>query len=99
MLPTVRPPPPAASAAPRRRGSSRCVLLVYGVSTWLPELTRASGYSLSSSITFLMVINAGGIVGMLIAGRTADKFGPVKVSAIWCPGDGVRRHRPDLRAR
>ncbi|MFJ6572014.1 MFS transporter [Streptomyces sp. NPDC091292] len=59
------------------------LLLVYGVSTWLPELMRASGYSLSSSVTFLMVINAGGIVGMLVAGRTADRFGPVKVSAIW----------------
>ncbi|MFJ4468906.1 MFS transporter [Streptomyces sp. NPDC089424] len=59
------------------------LLLVYGVSTWLPELMRASGYSLSSSVTFLMVINAGGIVGMLIAGRTADRFGPVKVSALW----------------
>lgn len=59
------------------------LLLVYGVSTWLPALMRASGYSLSSSVTFLMVINAGGIVGMLVAGRTADRFGPVKVSAIW----------------
>ncbi|MFI8192383.1 MFS transporter [Streptomyces sp. NPDC085946] len=59
------------------------LLLVYGVSTWLPELMRASGYSLSSSVTFLMVINAGGILGMLIAGRTADRFGPVRVSAIW----------------
>ncbi|WP_053761678.1 MULTISPECIES: MFS transporter [Streptomyces] len=59
------------------------LLLVYGVSTWLPELMRATGYSLSSSVTFLMVINAGGIVGMLIAGRTADRFGPVKVSAVW----------------
>ncbi|MFJ9818483.1 MFS transporter [Streptomyces sp. NPDC101151] len=59
------------------------LLLVYGVSTWLPELMRASGYSLSSSVTFLMLINAGGIIGMLVAGRTADRFGPVKVSAIW----------------
>ncbi|MEV0026379.1 aromatic acid/H+ symport family MFS transporter [Streptomyces atroolivaceus] len=59
------------------------LLLVYGVSTWLPELMRATGYSLSSSVTFLMVINAGGIVGMLVAGRTADRFGPVKVSALW----------------
>ncbi|MFI6208028.1 MFS transporter [Streptomyces sp. NPDC051041] len=59
------------------------LLLVYGVSTWLPELMRASGYSLSSSVTFLMVINAGGILGMLVAGRTADRFGPVRVSAIW----------------
>lgn len=59
------------------------LLLVYGVSTWLPELMRATGYSLSSSVTFLMVINAGGIVGMLIAGRAADRFGPVRVSALW----------------
>ncbi|WDF41971.1 aromatic acid/H+ symport family MFS transporter [Streptomyces sp. T12] len=59
------------------------LLLVYGVSTWLPQMMRAEGYGLSSSVSFLMVINAGGIVGLLIAGRTADKFGPVRVSAIW----------------
>ncbi|MEV8308571.1 aromatic acid/H+ symport family MFS transporter [Streptomyces flavidovirens] len=59
------------------------LLLVYGVSTWLPQLMRASGYGLTSSISFLMVINAGGIVGMLIAGRTADRFGAVRVSALW----------------
>jgi MFS transporter, AAHS family, benzoate transport protein len=59
------------------------LLLVYGVSTWLPQLMRASGYGLSSSVSFLMVINAGGIVGMLIAGRTADRFGAARVSAIW----------------
>ncbi|MFD9219210.1 MFS transporter [Streptomyces sp. NPDC060064] len=59
------------------------LLLVYGVSTWLPQLMRASGYGLTSSVSFLLVINAGGIVGMLIAGRTADRFGAVKVSAIW----------------
>ncbi|MFE7712234.1 MFS transporter [Streptomyces sp. NPDC057486] len=75
------------------------LLLVYGVSTWLPELMRASGYSLTSSVTFLMVINAGGIVGMLVAGRTADRFGPVKVSAIWfvltaCGAFLLRTHLP-----
>ncbi|MFC7310420.1 MFS transporter [Streptomyces monticola] len=59
------------------------LLLVYGVSTWLPQLMRASGYGLTSSVSFLLVINAGGIVGMLIAGRTADRFGAVKVAAIW----------------
>lgn len=59
------------------------LLLVYGVSTWLPQLMRASGYGLGSSVSFLMVINAGGIVGMLIAGRTADRFGAARVSAIW----------------
>ncbi|MFI9340948.1 MFS transporter [Streptomyces sp. NPDC052773] len=59
------------------------LLLVYGVSTWLPQMMRSSGYGVDSSVSFLMVINAGGIVGMLIAGRTADRFGAVRVSAIW----------------
>ena len=59
------------------------LLLVYGVSTWLPQMMRAEGYGLNSSVSFLMVINAGGIVGLLIAGRAADRFGAVRVSAIW----------------
>lgn len=59
------------------------LLLVYGVSTWLPTMMKASGYGMTSSVSFLLVINAGGIVGMLIAGRAADRFGPVRISAIW----------------
>lgn len=59
------------------------LLLVYGVGTWLPQMMRASGYGLTSSVSFLLLINAGGIVGMFIAGRTADRFGPVRVSALW----------------
>ncbi|WP_324607245.1 MFS transporter [Streptomyces rimosus] len=54
-----------------------------GISTWLPQMMRASGYGLTSSVGFLVIINAGGIVGMLVAGRTADRFGPVRVSAAW----------------
>jgi len=59
------------------------LLLVYGVSTWLPSLMRAEGYNLGSSLTFLLVINGGGIVGMFIAGKIADRFGPVRVATIW----------------
>ncbi|MGY5126625.1 MFS transporter [Streptomyces nigrescens] len=59
------------------------LLLVYGVSTWLPQMMRASGYGLTSSVSFLLVINAGGIAGMLLAGRIADRYGPVRVSALW----------------
>ncbi|MGY5135391.1 MFS transporter [Streptomyces nigrescens] len=59
------------------------LLLVYGVSTWLPQMMRASGYGLTSSVSFLLIINAGGIAGMLIAGRIADRYGPVRVSALW----------------
>ncbi|AJT63644.1 hypothetical protein T261_1959 [Streptomyces lydicus] len=59
------------------------LLLVYGVNTWLPQMMRTTGYGLTSSVSFLLVINAGGIAGMFLAGRTADRFGPVAVSALW----------------
>lgn len=59
------------------------LLLVYGVSTWLPSLMRAEGYNLGSSLMFLVIINLGGIFGMLLAGRTSDWVGPVRVSMIW----------------
>ncbi|MFD5073977.1 MFS transporter [Streptomyces sp. NPDC058371] len=82
------------------------LLLVYGVSTWLPTMMKASGYGMTSSVSFLLVINGGGIVGMLIAGRTADRFGPVRVSAIWftLTGRGAAAEvahaaRSDLRRR
>ncbi|MFF6776781.1 MFS transporter [Streptomyces sp. NPDC012637] len=59
------------------------LLLVYGVATWLPTMMRASGYGLDSSVAFLMVINAGGIVGLLVSGRLADRYGPLRIAAIW----------------
>ncbi|MCD9903774.1 MFS transporter [Streptomyces sp. MT29] len=59
------------------------LLLVYGISTWLPQLMRSAGYGLSTSVSLLMVINAGGIVGMLVAGRVADRFGAVRVATCW----------------
>lgn len=59
------------------------LLLVYGVNTWLPTMMRGSGYNLGSAISFLLVINLGGIAGMLIAGRLADRFGARPVAIIW----------------
>ena len=59
------------------------LLLVYGVATWLPTLMRDEGYNLGSALTFVVLFNLGGIVGMLVAGRAADRFGAPRISAIW----------------
>ncbi|MGW7514530.1 MFS transporter [Streptomyces sp. NPDC054796] len=59
------------------------LLLVYGVSTWLPTMMRGQGYELGSSLTFVVLINLGGIVGMLVAGRFSDRFGAPRVAAVW----------------
>ncbi|MFG2470230.1 MFS transporter [Streptomyces canus] len=59
------------------------LLLVYGVATWLPTLMRAEGYALGSALSFVVVFNLGGIVGMLVAGRAADRFGAPRISALW----------------
>ncbi|OIJ64591.1 MFS transporter [Streptomyces mangrovisoli] len=59
------------------------LLLVYGVATWLPTLMRAQGYALTNALTFVVVFNLGGIVGMLVAGRAADTFGAPRISAVW----------------
>ncbi|MFJ2293940.1 MFS transporter [Streptomyces sp. NPDC087894] len=58
------------------------LLLVYGVSQWLPSMMRAAGYDLGSSLGFVIVINLGGIVGMLIGGRLTDRFGGARIGAI-----------------
>ncbi|GAB3959514.1 aromatic acid/H+ symport family MFS transporter [Actinoallomurus acanthiterrae] len=59
------------------------LLLVYGVSTWLPTMMRANGYELGSAVSFLLVINLGGIVGLLSAGRLSDRVGPLRVTIVW----------------
>ncbi|GAA1356069.1 MFS transporter [Streptomyces beijiangensis] len=59
------------------------LLLVYGVSQWLPTMMRGAGYDLGSSLSFVVVINLGGIVGMLVAGRFSDRYGAPLVATIW----------------
>ena len=57
--------------------------LVYGFSVWLPKLMTSEGYDLGNSTLFLLVVNLGGIFGMLVAGRISDRVGTVKVTALW----------------
>ncbi|QXJ20974.1 aromatic acid/H+ symport family MFS transporter [Actinomadura graeca] len=51
------------------------LLLVYGLNTWLPELMRDNGYSMGSSLTFLLVFNAGAVAGVIAAAALADRVG------------------------
>lgn len=44
---------------------------------------RGEGYNLGSALTFVVLFNLGGIVGMLVAGRASDSFGAPPISAIW----------------
>jgi MFS transporter, AAHS family, benzoate transport protein len=56
-----------------------CLLMVNGLSTWLPKLMVESGYALDSSLTFSIVMNIGAIIGTLVLGRAADSWGVKKV--------------------
>lgn len=52
-----------------------CMLMVYGLNTWLPRLMIESGYPIGSSLTFLLMLNAGAVLGCLVSGWFADKWG------------------------
>lgn len=64
-------------------GSFMGLLLVYGLNTWLPKLMRDAGYNMSTSLTLLLVLNVGAIVGLLIAGPLADRRGTKPTVLVW----------------
>ena len=45
-----------------------CLLMVYGLNTWLPKLMIEAGYGLNSSLVFLIALQGGAIVGSLVIG-------------------------------
>jgi AAHS family benzoate transporter-like MFS transporter len=57
------------------------LLLVYGLNTWLPQIMREAGYELGSALGFLLVLNAGAIIGAIGASRLADRIGSKPVTA------------------
>jgi MFS family permease len=59
------------------------LLLVYGLNTWLPELMRAAGYDLGNALAFLLVLNAGAVAGLVLAGIVGDRFGIRRVALTW----------------
>ncbi|ADX75077.1 MFS transporter [Pseudarthrobacter phenanthrenivorans] len=63
--------------------------LVYGLNTWLPQLMIIAKYSLASSLTFLLTVNIGAVVGVLVSSRLADRFGPRRVTAVSFASSGM----------
>ncbi|WER47295.1 MFS transporter [Cupriavidus sp. WKF15] len=51
-----------------------CLFMVYALSSWLAKLMASAGYSLGSALTFVLVLNLGGMVGAVGGGWLADKL-------------------------
>ncbi|PZH19631.1 MFS transporter [Streptomyces sp. NTH33] len=51
------------------------LLLVYGLNTWLPKLMNDAGYPVPTAVTQLLILNVGGVVGLVIGGFVADRRG------------------------
>nr|WP_198981903.1 MFS transporter [Herbaspirillum sp. ASV7] len=56
-----------------------CLLMVYALGSWLPKLMASAGYSLGSSLSFLLALNFGGVVGAISGGWLGDRFTLPKV--------------------
>jgi MFS family permease len=62
------------------------LLLVYGLNNWLPTIMREADYELGAALAFLLVLNVGAVVGLLIAGTVADRIGARTAGVVWFAG-------------
>ena len=53
--------------------------MVYALGSWLPKLMANAGYSLGSSLSFLLALNFGGMFGAILGGWMGDRFGLPRV--------------------
>jgi AAHS family benzoate transporter-like MFS transporter len=60
-----------------------CLLVMYGLSTWLPKIMQTAGYPLGSSLMFLITLNLGGVIGSIFGGKLADQLGSRKVLLVF----------------
>lgn len=60
-----------------------CLLMVYALGSWLPKLMNNAGYSLGSSLSFLLALNFGGAVGAILGGWLGDKYDLGKVIVLF----------------
>ncbi|WP_462381326.1 MFS transporter [Pseudomonas sp. Marseille-QA0892] len=60
-----------------------CLLMVYALGSWLPKLMANAGYSLGSSLSFLLALNFGGMFGAILGGYLGDRFNLAKVVTLF----------------
>ncbi|MCI0155665.1 aromatic acid/H+ symport family MFS transporter [Leifsonia shinshuensis] len=65
------------------------LLLVYGLNTWLPQLMRDAGYGSTDSLGLLLILNAGAVTGLILAGIVADRSGTKRIAMTWFAASGV----------
>ena len=53
-----------------------CLLMVYGLGSWLPKLMTMAGYGFGSSLMFLLFLNIGGIICAIGGGWLSERFHP-----------------------
>ncbi|QGZ58417.1 MFS transporter [Paraburkholderia acidiphila] len=58
------------------------LLLLYGLSTWLPQLMRKAGFPLGSSLALLVTLNSTAALGSLLGGAVADRLGSKRVVSV-----------------
>lgn len=59
------------------------LLMTYALQTWLPQLMQKAGYSMGSSLWFMLMLNVGAIVGAVIGGLLSDKINGRKVIIVY----------------
>ncbi len=60
-----------------------CLLMVYALGSWLPKLMANAGYSLGSSLSFLLALNFGGMAGPILGGWLGDRYNLSKVVVVF----------------
>lgn len=68
--------------------SATSLMVVYSLNTWLPELMLRAGFNAKGSLSFLLVLNGGAVIGSLLGSKVADRFGP-KIVVASCFGIGA----------
>ncbi|VXA90192.1 aromatic acid/H+ symport family MFS transporter [Citricoccus sp. K5] len=57
------------------------LLLTYGLNTWLPRIMESYGFGTNYSLSFLLILNCGAVLGGIIASTAADRLGAQRIVA------------------